>query len=95
MEFKLNKIDTDIKRKLQEETNEKRIHNSKSIENRKDLIKNKREKQNKNNDGKRRKQPYSNNIEVDAVKYSNKLINVKAEKTDITNVKGTIIDTKK
>ncbi|ETI88177.1 MAG: hypothetical protein Q607_CBUC00206G0001, partial [Clostridium butyricum DORA_1] len=37
MEFKLNKIDTDIRKKIQEETKEDKVHSSKSISIKKDI----------------------------------------------------------
>ena len=37
MEFKLNKIDTDIRKKMQEEIKEDKVHSGKSINVKKDL----------------------------------------------------------
>lgn len=99
MEFKLNKIDTDIRRKLQEEIKENKVHSTKSTDVKRDIVKEK----NENYDNKNKKKKYiSNNdkrfITIDGIKYNDKSIEIKAEKFEEINeknTKGTILDAKK
>ncbi|MDD6794603.1 MAG: hypothetical protein PUE01_04205 [Clostridiaceae bacterium] len=95
MEFRLNKIDTDIRRKMQEEVRTEKVHNSKLINTNRDLIEDE-EKKNKNNNHKNNKKSDRDGIIVDAIKYDNEeLIKVDAQKINEITIKGTIIDIKK
>lgn len=94
MEFKLNKIDTDIRKKMQEETKEDKVHSGKSISVKKD-IKDERHEEAKSFDENERKKRY---ITIDGVRYSNKNISINVEKLEEINdenSKGRILDKKK
>lgn len=97
MEFKLNKIDTDIRRKLQEEIREGKVHGNNSITVKKDL---KEERNNKDNTNNRETSSKSKKefFIVDGVKYKGKTLNIDAEKTefiDSEKLKGHTLDVKK
>ena len=94
MEFKLNKIDTDIRKKMQEEIKEDKVHSGKSINIKKD-IKDERHEEIKNLDEEESEKRY---ITIDGVRYNNKNISVKVEKVEeinYENSKGRILDKKK
>jgi hypothetical protein len=94
LEFKLNKIDTDIRKKMQEEIKEDKVHSGKSISIKKD-IKDERHEEIKNLDEEESEKRY---ITIDGVKYNNKNISVKVEKIEEINnenSKGRILDKKK
>lgn len=94
MEFKLNKIDTDIRKRMQEETKEDKVHSGKSISVKKD-IKDDRHKEMKNSDKEENKKRY---ITIDGVRCNNKDISIKVEKVEEINnenSKGRILDKKK
>ena len=94
MEFKLNKIDTDIRKKMQEEIKEDKVHSGKSINIKKD-IKDERHEEIKNLDEEESEKRY---ITIDGVRDNSKNISVKVEKVEkITyeNSKGRILDSKK
>lgn len=95
MEFKLNKIDTDIRRKLQEESSDKRVHNPKEIGPSKNADKEKKhEEHKKKNDDEIKPKRF---ITIDGIKYG-KSINVEAEKNEKIydeNYKGRFLDLKK
>ncbi|MDK2830028.1 MAG: hypothetical protein PWP67_2862 [Clostridium butyricum] len=94
MEFKLNKIDTDIRKKIQEETKEDKVHSSKSISIKKDIKDEGHEEiinSNEENDEKKY-------ITIDGIKYNHKNIDIKAEKVEEINEensKGRILDATK
>lgn len=97
MEFKLNKIDTDIRLKMQEEIKDDKVHSGKSIRVKKDI---KEEKSESNEQIKRDiiEEENKRYITIDGVKYNSKNINVKAEKVEeinYENSKGRILDKKK
>lgn len=94
MEFKLNKIDTDIRQKMQEDIKDEKVHSGKGINIKKDV---KEEKSEYTKDIK-----YEENekrfITIDGMKYSSKNIDIQAEKVekiDEVNSKGRILDTTK
>ena len=94
MEFKFNKIDTDIRKKMQEEIKEDKVHSGKSINIKKD-IKDERHEERKNFDEEESEKRY---ITIDGVRYNNKNISVKVEKVEEINEensKGRILDKKK
>ena len=94
MEFKLNKIDTDIRKKMQEEIKEDKVHSGKSINIKKD-IKDERHEEMKNLDEEESEKRY---LTIDGVRYNNKNISVKVEKVEKINdenSKGRILDKKK
>lgn len=94
MEFKLNKIDTDIRKKMQEEAKDDKVHSSDSISVKKDLKEEKSEQQETSSLGERRKRYFT----IDGVKCNNGNISVNAvkiEKITQENFKGRILDKKK
>lgn len=97
MEFKLNKIDTDIRKKMQEETKDDKVHSSESISVKKDLKDEKNEFYNEEQNL-TKEESEKRYITIDGIRYSNKNINIKAEKVEKvneSNSKGRILDTKK
>lgn len=94
MEFKLNKIDTDIRKKMQEEIKEDKVHSGKSISIKKD-IKDEKNELIKNSDRKEMEKKY---ITIDGVRSNTQDISVKVEKVEEIseeNSKGRILDRKK
>lgn len=91
MEFKLNKIDTDIRKKMQEDIKEDKVHSGKNITIKKDI---KEEKQVQIEDVSF-DEPKKRYITIDGVKYNSSNINVEAEKLEEIkeeNSKGRILD---
>ena len=98
MEFKLNKIDMDIRHRLKEENSDKKVLNSKDINPSKDTIQKKNDFKNnskkKSNDNSKKQKRF---ITIDGIKYSD-TIYIQAEKVEKTyeeNYKGQILDLKK
>ena len=97
MEFKLNKIDTDIRKKMQEETKEDKVHSGKAINVNKDL------KEEKNQIINEKRIPPKDEVKkryitIDVVKNNHENIDIKAEKIEKINEgnsKGRILDTTK
>ncbi|WP_026888250.1 hypothetical protein [Clostridium beijerinckii] len=95
MEFRLNKIDTDIRKKMQEETKDDKIHSSDGISVKKDL----KEEKNEVNieelcDNSKEKLYFT----IDGVKYNNASVKIKAEKLEEIseeNSKGRVLDATK
>lgn len=93
MEFKLNKIDTDIRRKIDAERKSDKVHSGKKINVNKDLDE-RHSKRNSKNKMENKKRFFT----VDGVKYSKNEIQVEAEKNESLNIQnsmGRILDTKK
>ncbi|NRY60073.1 hypothetical protein [Clostridium beijerinckii] len=93
MEFKLNKIDTDIRKKMQEDIKEEKVHSGKSISVKKDI---KDEKSNYENNFK--KDDEKRFITIDGIKNAGENLDVqveKVEKLNGENSKGRILDTTK
>ncbi len=97
MEFRLNKIDLELRDKIKEQTKEGKVHSKQNI-----TI----NKQDRNNNSKDeefykqlKKQQKNKNIKIKAVKYvkgENLDIEVTKEETERKdNIVGTILDTKK
>ena len=94
MEFKLNKIDTDIRKKMQEEIKEDKVHSGKGINVTKDL-KDEKHEERQNTDEEENEKRY---ITIDGVRRNNKNISIKVEKIEEMNdenSKGRILDKKK
>ena len=94
MEFRLNKIDTDIRRKLAEETKDDKVHRKQKIS-----IDNKMKKpfvEHKTEDEQKEKEKKF--LTIEGIKYEKKIIEVKAEIVEGFQgqaSKGNHIDTKK
>jgi len=97
LEFKLNKIDTDIRDKIYESTKADKIHGreeKQGIAKLKDYD----EQKEKNNEKKKKRNDGKKYITVDGIKYDSAKVNIEAEKIGtITeeNSKGRILDAKK
>ncbi|MFW2501346.1 hypothetical protein [Clostridium diolis] len=94
MEFKLNKIDTDIRKKMQEEIKDDKVHSGKGITIKKDMRDEKSEYSLKLKEVEYDKKY----ITIDGVKYNNKNIDIEVEKIEginENNSKGRILDTAK
>lgn len=95
MEFKLNKIDTDIIQKIENDFKTDRVQPNKESDKSKNIKNNKKDsEENKKNKLKRDKKRH---ITVDGVKYSENKIEIQAEKGNIDNTeyKGSILDQRK
>ena len=94
MEFKLNKIDTDIRKKMQEEIKEDKVHSSNDISVKKDIKEERHKPRKKLNTDENEKRYFT----IDGVKYDKKNININGEKIEEINEdnsKGRILDTRK
>jgi 2-phosphoglycerate kinase len=94
LEFKFNKIDTDIRKKIQEEIKEDKVHSGKNISIKKDIKDEKNEEMQDSND----KEVKKRYITIDGIKDNHKNIDIKAEKVEKingSNSKGRILDTTK
>ncbi|MBC2455910.1 hypothetical protein [Clostridium beijerinckii] len=95
MEFKLNKIDTDIRKKIQEEIKENKVHSGKAINVKRELEDEEKTKDENhllqhNNDKKY--------ITIDGMRHTNESLEIKVEKMERINEensKGRILDAKK
>jgi hypothetical protein len=97
VEFKLNKIDTDIRKKMQEEIKEDKIHCKNSITIKKDIKEDdntKEDMKQQTNDEMLTKRFYT----IDGIKYTKDKIQINAEKAqnlDEFNCKGINLNVKK
>ncbi len=90
MEYRLNKIDTDIRKKMQEQTKSDKIHSNEKINIKKDL-----KEYDKDSEYNNKQKRY---VTIDGVKSTTHEFNVEAEKLDtlsIDNSIGRILDMKK
>lgn len=100
MEFNLNKIDTDIRRKMQENIKEGKVHPTKKTNEDKDIIdekefEEKSTKQKDKNDSSKNNKKY---IIIESTKYDKPSIKIEVEKLESiseVNSKGRILDAKK
>lgn len=97
MEFKLNKIDTDIRDKIYESTKADKVHGTKE-ENGITKLKDYDEQKEKNNEKQKRRKNGKKYITIDGIKYDSAKVNIEAEKIETINEensKGRILDAKK
>jgi len=95
LEFKLNKIDTDIRKKMQEKRKENKVHSGKSIYVKRDL-KDERDANDKRNENEQRTE--KKYLTIDGIKSDKEKVAIEAEKMeniDEENSKGRILDAKK
>ena len=95
MEFKLNKIDTDIRKKIQEDRKTSKVHSGKNINVNKNPQDESKNKENRKNKTDKKQKRY---ITIDGIKYTHEKIKIEVEKTEkinILNSGGRILDTKK
>lgn len=96
MEFKLNRIDTDIRNKFNEERKDTKVHSGKNIEIKKDIAHDQEKDNNKKS--KNPNHGLKKIIIVDGIKENGKKINIDAEKVENigeVNSKGIFLDKKK
>ncbi|WP_430865681.1 hypothetical protein [Clostridium butyricum] len=96
MEYRLNKIDTDIRKRMQEETKSDKIHANEKINIKKDLKEH--DKYNMTDEDSDYKNKSKRYVTIDGIKSKNHEFNVEAEKLDtlsIDNSVGRILDMKK
>ncbi|AWK50928.1 hypothetical protein DIC82_07795 [Clostridium beijerinckii] len=94
MEFKLNKIDTDIRKKMHEEIKDDKVHSGKSINIKKDIKDEKHEEIKRFNEEENEKRY----ITIDGIRDNGKNISIKVERLEeinYENSKGRILDKKK
>lgn len=97
MEFKLNKIDTDIREKIYEITKADKIHGA-NEEDEITKLKDYDEQKEKNNKNESRKNKSKKYITIDGIKHDNMKVDVQVEKIVTINEedsKGRILDAKK
>lgn len=97
MEFKLNKIDTDIRDKIYESTKADKIHGREEKEGIAKL-KDYDEQKEKNNEKQKRRNGEKKYITIDGIKCDSAKVNIEAEKIETINEensKGRILDAKK
>lgn len=97
MEFKLNKIDTDIREKIYESTKADKIHGA-NEEDEITKLKDYDEQKEKNNKSESRKNKSKKYITIDGIKQDNITVDVQVEKIVTINEedsKGRILDAKK
>lgn len=97
MEFKLNKIDTDIREKIYESTKADKIHGA-NEENEITKLKDYDEQKEKNNKKEPRKNKSKKCITIDGIKHDSITVDVHVEKIVTINEedsKGRILDAKK
>lgn len=86
--YRLDQIQTDVVRKLEEERKDDKVHRNKET-----IISDKKEK--KENSLKKNQHQKKRYYTIDGVKYSNEKIIVEAEKKQEINTSGIFIDSKK
>ncbi|OOM16274.1 hypothetical protein [Clostridium saccharobutylicum] len=96
MEFKFNKIDTDIRKKMQEKVKEGKIHGNERVSIKKDIKEddNKNETTKEENNKNFKKRFFT----IDGIRYTKEALDIKVEKLeelDEENSRGRILDAKK
>lgn len=94
MEFKLNKIDSDIRKKINEEIKEDKVHAGKGINIKRDIKYEKQEAK----ESLDRKESDKKHITIDGLKYNHENIDVSVERLEELNEensKGRVLDTTK
>lgn len=98
MEFRLNKVDTDLRDKLKEEIKTDKIHGNNHISIKKDLKEDENKDKNNGETEEKNKRSSKKYIIIDGVKCNakNLYVNVeKVEKLNETNSKGRFLDIEK
>lgn len=97
MEFRLNKIDTDIRKKMQEQIKSDKIHANEKTSIKKDLKQD--DNKNENNNTEYSKSQITKRFyTINGVKYEEEVLEIEAEKSgfiDKENYKGIKLDVKK
>ncbi|WP_252214107.1 hypothetical protein [Clostridium sp. VAP41] len=98
MEFRLNKVDTDLRDKLKEEIKTDKIHGNNHISIKRDLKEDENKDKNNGESEEKNKKSLKKYIIIDGVKCNTKnlYVNVeKVEKLNETNSKGRFLDIEK
>ncbi len=98
MEFRLNKVDTDLRDKLKEEIKTDKIHGNNHISIKRDLKEDENKDKNNGETEEKNKKSLKKYIIIDGVKCNTKnlYVNVeKVEKLNETNSKGRFLDIEK
>ncbi|ACD24874.1 hypothetical protein ACTFIN_05010 [Clostridium cagae] len=98
MEFRINKVDTDLRDKLKEEIKTDKIHGNNYISIKKDLKKDENKDKNDSENKEEIKKFFKKYITIDGIKYNAKksYVNVeKVEKLNEINSKGRFLDIEK
>ena len=96
MEFKFNKIDTDIRKKMQERIKDGKVHGNESVSIKKDIKEddNRKEGTKEENNKNFKKRFFT----IDGIRYKKETLDIKVEKLeglDEENSRGRILDAKK
>ena len=97
MEFKLNKIDTDLRLKVQEQTSKDKIHYSKKINETKDAVEERKRSSKNFSDDKNKRNKQKKYFTVEGIKYGDE-VKVEVEKLEELNEynsKGRTLDMRK
>ncbi len=98
MEFRLNKVDTDLRDKLKEEIKTDKIHGNNHISIKKDLKEDENKDKNNGETEEKNKRSSKKYILIDGVKCNTKNLYVNVEKVETlneTNSKGRFLDIEK
>lgn len=96
MEFKFNKIDTDIRKKMQEKIKDGKIHGQENVSIKKDI-----KEDDNNNDGTKEEKSKNSKkrfFTIDGIRYKREALDVEVEKLeglDEENSRGRVLDVKK
>lgn len=97
MEYRLNKIDTDIRKRMQEQIKSDKIHENKKVSIKKDL----KEDDNKNKDGNKKNAKNQGDkrfYTIDGIKYEENVMEIEVQKEQVLdkeNYRGIKLDVKK
>ncbi|WP_315077699.1 hypothetical protein [uncultured Clostridium sp.] len=98
MEFRINKVDTDLRDKLKEEIKTDKIHGNNHISIKKDLKEDENKDKNNSENKEENKKSSKKYITIDGVKCNSKNLYVKVEKVEKLNEinsKGRFLDIEK
>lgn len=89
MEYKFNKIDTDIRLKIQKETSEEKVHYSKKTNKSNDMIEERKNSSKNFSEDKNKKNYLKRYVTIDGIKYGEE-IDIQAEKFEELNEENSI-----
>lgn len=95
MEYRLNKIDTDIRKRMQEQIKSDKIHENKKVSIKKDLKEDENKEKNKKN---AKNQGDKRFYTIDGIKYEENVMEIEVEKEQVLdkeNYRGIKLDVKK
>lgn len=89
MEYKFNKIDTDIRLKIQKETSDKKVHYSKKTNKSNDMVEERKNSSKNFSEDKNKKNYLKRYVTIDGIKYGEE-IDIQAEKFEKLNEENSI-----